>query len=74
MELRSFQSCEDMWKRVGFMQFAPEYYLLSRIMLDRWKVCTSSPPLWMEMPAKRPAALKYDESEMDQFRELITSI
>ncbi|KAH8721710.1 hypothetical protein BGZ61DRAFT_571798 [Ilyonectria robusta] len=74
MELRRFPSCEDMWKRVGFMQFAPEYYLLSRIMLDRWKVCTSSPPLWMEMPAKRPAALKYDESEMDQFRELITSI
>ncbi|KAH7126508.1 hypothetical protein B0J13DRAFT_148897 [Dactylonectria estremocensis] len=81
LQLRKFPSCETMWKRVGFMQHAPEYYLLSRIMLERWKAKRddhgsdgTSPSTWMNMVTKRPAPIKYDESEMGQFRELISSI
>ncbi|KAH7161065.1 hypothetical protein EDB81DRAFT_783785 [Dactylonectria macrodidyma] len=81
LQLRKFPSCETMWKRVGFMQHAPEYYLLSRIMLERWKANRdghgsdgTSPSSWMNMVTKRQAPIKYDESEMGQFRELISSI
>ncbi|RGP80098.1 hypothetical protein FLONG3_1775, partial [Fusarium longipes] len=28
---------EDLWKRVGFMQYADEYYHLACAMLERWK-------------------------------------
>ncbi|KPM40754.1 hypothetical protein AK830_g5821 [Neonectria ditissima] len=73
LKLRGMQPCQDMWKRVGFMQHAPEYFLLARILLDRWKLqhdgCNRSLAMWAH--TQQPVCTTYDESEMNQFRELI---
>ncbi|KAI1027208.1 hypothetical protein LB504_008059 [Fusarium proliferatum] len=68
-------SIENMWKRVGFMQHADEYYHLACAMLERWKrtegQISDTLAAWAEPPGSVQGNPKYDDCEMVQVKTLI---
>ncbi|KAH7149838.1 hypothetical protein B0J13DRAFT_548937 [Dactylonectria estremocensis] len=75
LRLQSYPSLKNMWRRVGFFQHAPEYYMMTRLMLERWKSFKgtghNAATCWLGMPPTRPSNRKYDEDEMVHVKELI---
>ncbi|KAG5655193.1 hypothetical protein KAF25_010927 [Fusarium avenaceum] len=68
-------SIESMWKRVGFMQHANEYYHLARAMLERWKLTEGqigdTLATWTAPLESVQGNPKYDDGEMVQVKALI---
>ncbi|VTT63515.1 unnamed protein product [Fusarium fujikuroi] len=68
-------SIEDMWKRVGFMQHADEYYHLACAMLERWKLTEKqigdTLAAWAAPLGSVQGNLMYDDGEMIQVKALI---
>lgn len=58
-----FSPLPGMWKRVGFIKNAYEYWLLCCILVDR---CPSN-----ESEEPHPILRKYDETDMSQVNDLI---
>ncbi|KAH7160671.1 hypothetical protein EDB81DRAFT_323008 [Dactylonectria macrodidyma] len=75
LELHSYPSLKDMWRRVGFFGHAPEYYIMTRLMLERWKSYKgtghSAAAPWLGVAPARSSNRKYDEDEMMHVKELI---
>lgn len=71
-------SIESMWKRVGFMQHANEYYHLARAMLERWKLTErqlgDTLATWTALLESVQGNPKYDDGEMLQVKALIHDI
>ncbi|EXL91285.1 hypothetical protein FOIG_15560 [Fusarium odoratissimum NRRL 54006] len=68
-------SVENMWKRVGFMQHANEYYHLACAMLERWKLTErqigDTLAAWAAPLGSVQGNPKYDDGEMVQVKALI---
>ncbi|KAJ4072556.1 hypothetical protein NW761_014828 [Fusarium oxysporum] len=68
-------SVENMWKRVGFMQHANEYYHLACAMLERWKLTEKqigyTLAAWAAPVGSVQGNPKYDDGEMVQVKALI---
>lgn len=68
-------SVENMWKRVGFMQHANEYYHLACAMLERWKLTErrigDTLAAWAAPLRSVQGNPKYDDTEMVQVKALI---
>ena len=68
-------SVENMWKRVGFMQHANEYYHLACAMLERWKLTEKqigdTLAAWAALLGSVQGNPKYDDGEMVQVKALI---
>ncbi|EXL73368.1 hypothetical protein FOPG_11299 [Fusarium oxysporum f. sp. conglutinans race 2 54008] len=68
-------SVENMWKRVGFMQHANEYYHLACAMLERWKLTEKhigdTLAAWAAPLGSVQGNPKYDDGEMVQVKALI---
>ncbi|KAL9570971.1 hypothetical protein ACKAV7_005308 [Fusarium commune] len=68
-------SVENMWKRVGFMQHANEYYHLACAMLERWKLTErqigDTLAAWAAPLGSVQGIPKYDDGEMVQVKALI---
>ena len=73
----------EMWKRVGFMRNAPEFWLLAKIVLERLEsdhrqeeetnsFVDSSGKRTDNLPLGSPVLEKYDETSMGQVNHIIT--
>jgi hypothetical protein len=70
---------ENMWRRVGFFQHAPEYWLLAKLSLERMSLCLSAPTSADSSASTMNAETiglptKYDESDMSQASALLTGL
>lgn len=72
---------ENMWKRVGFMRHASEYWLLASLMLDQ--ICISQGQHYGGISSSfsqstaensKPVLPKYDETSMQQVNDLIAQL
>jgi hypothetical protein len=70
-----------MWKRVGFMKNAPEFWLLAKIVLERLEADRheedATDSLWSgkggDVPSLGfPVLEKYDKTSMGQVNDIIT--
>ncbi|KAH6884843.1 hypothetical protein B0T10DRAFT_577204 [Thelonectria olida] len=73
---RTHPACNEMWKRVGFFRHADEYWLLAKLMLERWKSKTegdSEGPnsILLENDTDSLEA-SYDESDMKNIHQMIS--
>lgn len=78
----NFDPCE-MWRRIGFMRYAPEFWLLAKIVLERLEadrhevnvtntlVDRSGKPNDI-LPLESTVLDKYDETSMGQVNDIIT--
>lgn len=75
---KDFIPGENMWKRVGFMRFAPEFWLLTNVVVDRIIAANRLPPSFDQAVADGstestdPILRKYDQTSMRQVNDLIT--
>jgi hypothetical protein len=69
---------QDLWKRIGFMQYADEYYHLACAMLERWKLRESeieaSLAVWATPLGRVQGIPKFDDGEMAQVKALINDV
>ncbi|KAF5583953.1 uncharacterized protein FSUBG_12960 [Fusarium subglutinans] len=70
-----FTLVSGMWKRVGFMQYANEYYHLACAMLERWKLTErqigNTLAAWAAPLGSVQGIPKYDDGEMVQVKALL---
>lgn len=72
-------SVYDLWKRIGFMRHAGEFYLLAKIMVEyvergQRKRKAANSHSSMLPPVVKPFGFeKYDETSMQQVNDLIVS-
>lgn len=75
LRFRAYPSCEEMWKRVGFMQHAAEFCLLAHVMVERLKLKGLSGDGTLAPCSgggrRKHSDTKFDESDMSQVAELI---
>ncbi|KAJ5970908.1 uncharacterized protein N7479_000826 [Penicillium vulpinum] len=66
---------EELWKRMGFCRYAPEYWLLAHLMADRLAVLGTSKPENELEPLDKglldPILNRYDQTSMRQINDLI---
>jgi hypothetical protein len=66
---------ENLWRRMGFCRYAPEYWLLANLMADRLAVLgTSQPESELELLDEGPLdpiLNHYDQTSMRQVNDLI---
>ncbi|KAJ5857401.1 hypothetical protein N7455_008295 [Penicillium solitum] len=66
---------EELWKRMGFFRYAPEYWLLAHLMADRLAVLGTSKPETELEPLDEgpldPILNRYDQTSMRQINDLI---
>ncbi|KOS47469.1 hypothetical protein ACN38_g1623 [Penicillium nordicum] len=65
----------ELWKRMGFFRYAPEYWLLAHLMADRLAVLGTSKPENELEPLDEglldPILNRYDQTSMRQINDLI---
>jgi len=87
VEIGEGLACKDMWKRIGFVRHASEYWLLASLMLD--KISAATKPKSPEFVSRaltdqasividpggtesfEPVLERYDETSMRQVNELL---
>lgn len=67
---------ENLWRRIGFMRHAPEYWLLGKLLVDRLSSDSFGSPE-STVPdasgsAHEPILTRYDQTSMLQVNDLIT--
>ncbi|KAJ5192745.1 hypothetical protein N7449_008887 [Penicillium cf. viridicatum] len=66
---------EELWERMGFSRYAPEYWLLAHLMADRLAVLGTSKPENALEPLDEgpldPILNRYDQTSMRQINDLI---
>ncbi|KAJ5154309.1 uncharacterized protein N7500_009748 [Penicillium coprophilum] len=66
---------EELWRRMGFFRYAPEYWLLAHLMADRLAVLGTSKPENELEPLDEgpldPILNRYDQTSMRQINDLI---
>ncbi|KAK4869941.1 hypothetical protein LT330_005665 [Penicillium expansum] len=66
---------EQLWRRMGFFRYAPEYWLLAHLMADRLAVLGTSKPENELEPLDEgpldPILNRYDQTSMRQINDLI---
>lgn len=71
----SLMQPEELWRRMGFSRFAPEYWLLAHLMADRLAVLGPSQPESELEPLDEgpldPILNQYDQTSMRQINDLI---
>lgn len=65
----------EMWTRMGFCRYAPEYWLLAQLMADRLAMLGTSQQVNELEPLEEgpldPILNKYDQTSMRQVNDLI---
>ncbi|KAF4441588.1 hypothetical protein F53441_11992 [Fusarium austroafricanum] len=66
---------DNLWRRIGFMKYAPEYYHLAYAMLERWKIqereTRGNLEIWATRAGKGQTIPKCDDREMIHVKALI---
>ncbi|KAJ5124440.1 uncharacterized protein N7515_008265 [Penicillium bovifimosum] len=63
---------EDLWRRMGFFRFAPEYWLLANLMADRLAASRTETGLGpLDEGPLDPILNQYDQTSMRQINDLI---
>lgn len=60
-------TADNMWKRIGFMKYASEYWLLASLLLDR--ICATDHQPVQDL--QQPLLQQYDQTSMQQVNDLI---
>lgn len=67
MALTMNEDQNHMWKRIGFARYAPEYWLVSQLTLNRLH------GLEIERTTSDPKEAEYDSASMVRLERLITA-
>lgn len=76
VERRELCALEGMWKRIGFMRHADEFWLLAQVTLDKAKyplVGGDGVMSFFDAGNAPAAGVTYDDSDMKQVRDLIST-